>query len=84
MLIEINTNIAATTQDLINVQNGRWADESVGEKNIIIFVVDNSSCGILMVEKKILILYERPRQCLDNAAITAEAKYPINFTESGK
>ena len=38
-----------------------------------------------MVEtKKILVFCEGPTQDLDNATITAEAKYPINFTESGK
>ena len=34
--------------------------------------------------KDILILGEGPTQRLDDTAITAEAKYPINFTQSGK
>ena len=34
--------------------------------------------------KNISVLGEEPTQGLDNATITAEAKYPINFTESGK
>ena len=34
--------------------------------------------------KNILILSERPTQGLDHATITAEVKYPINFTESTK
>ena len=34
--------------------------------------------------KNILVFGEAPTQGSDNATITAEAKYPINFIESGK
>ena len=34
--------------------------------------------------KDILILGEGPAQRLDDATQTAEAKYPINFRQSGK
>ena len=34
--------------------------------------------------KDILILGEGPTQGLDDTTLTAEAKYPINFTQSGK
>ena len=34
--------------------------------------------------KNILILGEDPTQGLDDTTIKAEAKYPINFRESGK
>ena len=34
--------------------------------------------------KDILILGEGPTQGLDGTKFTAEAKYPINFTQSGK
>ena len=34
--------------------------------------------------KDILILSEGPTQWLDDTTLTAEAKYPINFTQSGK
>ena len=34
--------------------------------------------------KNILILGEGPTQGLDDTTLTAEAKYPINFTQSGK
>ena len=34
--------------------------------------------------KDILILSEVPRQGLDGTTFTAEAKYPINFTQSGE
>ena len=39
---------------------------------------------ILDRTQNILVLGERPTQSLDNATITAEAEYPINFTEPGK
>ena len=54
-------------------------------KNVIIFGTDDSSSvHIDGRNKNILALVEGPRQGLDNATITAEAKYSINFTESGK
>ena len=34
--------------------------------------------------KDILILGEEPTQGLDYTKLTAEAKYPIDFTQSGK
>ena len=34
--------------------------------------------------KNILIISEEPTQELDDATLTAEAKYPNNFTKSGK
>ena len=34
--------------------------------------------------KDILILGKGPTQGLDDATLTAETKYPINFTQSGK
>ena len=34
--------------------------------------------------KDILILGEGPTQGLEDTTLTAEAKYPINFTQSGK
>ena len=34
--------------------------------------------------KDILIFGEEPTQRLDGTTLTAEAKYPINFTQSGK
>ena len=39
---------------------------------------------ILIIKKDILVLTEGPTQRLDNTIITVEAKYPINFTKSGK
>ena len=34
--------------------------------------------------RDILILGEGPTQALDDNTLTAEAKYPINLTQSGK
>ena len=39
---------------------------------------------MIIKKKDILILGEGPRQGFDDITLTAEAKYPINFTQSGK
>ena len=44
----------------------------------------SSSVYIGNKNKDILILGEGPTQGLDDTTLTAEAKYPINFTQSGK
>ena len=44
----------------------------------------SSSVHVDNKEKDILILGEGPTQQLDDTTLTAEAKYPINFTQSGK
>ena len=50
-------------------------------KNVIIFGADmNSSVLIDNKNKDILILGEGLTQRLDGTTLTAEAKYPINFT----
>ena len=54
-------------------------------KNVIIFGADmSSSMHVDNKEKDILILGKGPTQGLDDATLTAEAKCPINFTQSGK
>ena len=59
-------------------------------KNVIIFGADMSSFAHLDNKwKDILIHGEAPKQELDDSAeaeeaLTAEAKYPINFTQSGR
>ena len=54
-------------------------------RNVFIFGVDfNSSVHIDNKGKYILILGEGLTQGLDDTTLTAEAKYPINFTQSGK
>ena len=61
-----------------------FTDGSYG-KNVIMFGADiNSSLHVGNKGKDILILGEEPTQGLDDKTLTAEAKYPINFTESGK
>ena len=54
-------------------------------KSVIIFGADkSSSVHIDNKNKDILILGEGLRQGLDDTTLAAEAKYPINFTQSGK
>ena len=61
-----------------------FTDGSYG-KNVIIFGADmSSSVHVDNKGKDILILGEGPTQGLDDTTLTAEAKYPINFTQSGK
>ena len=53
--------------------------------NVIIFGADmGSSVHIDDKNKDTLILGEGPTQGLDDTTVTAEAKYPINFTQSEK
>ena len=44
----------------------------------------SSSVQVDIRRKDVLILDEGPTQGLDHITLTAEAKYPINFTQSGK
>ena len=44
----------------------------------------SSSVYVDNKEKDILILGEGPTQELDDTTLTAEAKYPINFTDSSR
>ena len=61
-----------------------FTDESIGE-NVIIFGADMSSSGHIDNESKdILILGEGLTQGLGDTTLTAEAKYPINFTQMRK
>ena len=54
-------------------------------KNVIKFGADMvSSVHIDNKNKDILVLGEESKQGLDDTTLTAEAKYPINFTRSGK
>ena len=54
-------------------------------ENVIIFGADmTSSVHIDNKNKDILILGERPIQGLDDSTLTVEAKYQINFAQSGK
>ena len=54
-------------------------------KIVINFGADmSSSMHVDNKRKDILILGEEPIQKFDDTTLTAEAKYPINFTQSGK
>ena len=61
-----------------------FTDETHG-KSVIIFGADMSwSVHVDNKGKDILILGEGPTQRLDDTTLAAEAKYPINFAQSGK
>ena len=54
-------------------------------KSVIIFRPDiSTSVHTANKNKYSLILSEEPTKGLDDTKLTAEAKYPINFTQSGK
>ena len=54
-------------------------------KNVIIFGADmSSSVYIDNRNKDILILSEGPTQGLDDTTLTAEANYPVKFTQQRK
>ena len=54
-------------------------------RNVIIFGADmSSSVHVDNKSKDILILGEGPTQGLDDTTLSAEAKYPINFTRPNK
>ena len=54
-------------------------------KNVIVYGADMSSpVHIDNKAKNALILSEGATQGLDDTTLTAEAKYPINFTQPGK
>ena len=54
-------------------------------RNVIIFGADmSSSIHVDSKNKNILIPCEGPTEGLDDTALTAEAKYPINFTQPNK
>ena len=54
------------------------------DKNVIFRADKSSSVHIDNKNRDILIRGEEPTQGLDDTTLTAEAKYPINFTQSGK
>ena len=54
-------------------------------KNVIIFGADmSSSVHIENKGKDILLLGEGSTQGLDDTTLTAEARYPVNFTQPNK
>ena len=54
-------------------------------ENVIIFGANMSSnVHVDNIGKDILVLGKGPTQGLDDTTLTAEPKYPINFTQSGK
>ena len=54
-------------------------------KNVIIFGADmNSSVHFGNMGKDVFVLGEGPTKTLDDTTLTAKAKYPDNFSHSGK
>ena len=70
--------------DLILVQNFYYLTVSMGKISKIFRADMNSLVHIVNKKKDILILGEEPTQRLNDTTLTAEAKYPISFTLSGK
>ena len=69
---------------MIHVQNFHGQMEAWEDMSLFLELKKSFSVHIDGRNKNILVLLEGPTQSLDNATITAEVKYPINFTESGK
>ena len=68
---------------MILVQNF-YTNGSMG-RNVIIFGADMSSSEHIDNKRKdVLIVGEGPTQGLDNTTLTAEANYPVNFTQPNK
>ena len=61
-----------------------FTDESMGENFSICGAHMNSSVHIDNKGKDIIIFVEGPTQGLDDATLTVEAKYHINFTQSNR
>ena len=74
MLIQINTNIAATA-----LTNG-----SMGKNVIILGVNASSSAHSDSKKKDTLIFGKSATQELDDTTLTAEAEYLINYSRSNK
>ena len=84
MLIQVSTNIVATGI-IFDSRSEFSLPEGSGVKNVIIFEADVSSpVHIDNKRKDILILDKGPTKGLNDTTLTAEAKYPINFTHPTK
>ena len=59
-------------------------DGTMGKNAIIFGAGMSSSVYVDNKGKDILIFGEGPTKGLDDTILTAESKYPINFTQSGK
>ena len=77
MLTQVNTSTAAVAHDLILAQIFVYRQNI----NVIIFGADKSSFVHTDNKSKDILI---PTQGLDDTTLTEEAKYPTNFTQSGK
>ena len=81
----INMSIVVVVLDLMQFYNFHGQILSGWGKNVVIFILDNSSSvHVDNKNKDITVLGEDPTQGLDNNTRAAEAKFFINFTESRK
>ena len=65
----------------VNIVHGHMV---AGAKTLLFLLIIWADLYILIIKKYILVLGVGPTQGLDNTTIKSEAKYPINFTRSGK
>ena len=61
-----------------------WTNESNGKMLLILQLIIVLLCILIIEIKNILVLVEGSTKSLEDATITAAAKYPFNFTESEK
>ena len=82
-MILISMNIVATVLDSMEVQSFHEL-MLLGVKILLFWALIIVILGILIIKEDILVLGEDLTQRLGDTTITAEAKYPINFTTSGR
>ena len=71
-----------TVLDLLHVHN--FLGQTVNGVKLLLCLELIIVLLCMFKELRILVLGEGPTQVLDDATITAEAKYPINFTKPGR
>ena len=60
-----------------------FTDEAMGKMSLFLELIW-VHLYIVIIKKDILIVGEGPKQKLDDTTLTAEAKYPMNFTQLRK
>ena len=75
-------DIMVTVLDLLHVHN--FLGQTVNGVKLLLCLELIIVLLCMLKELRILVLGEGPTHGLDDATITAEAKYPINFTKPGK
>ena len=77
-------DIVVIVLDLMDVHN--FHGQTVNEVKILLFLglIIVFLCMLIIENKNILVLDEVATQRFNETTIRAEAKYPINFTRSGR